>query len=119
LINFSIIKKNQDFNVLFSDGALFSSKYFTAFVLESEKQQVGFATQKGFQNKIQRNRLKRISKELWRRNTLRTFSVKVVIVARIEGLTKRFKELEIDFDDLLFKIEQAYKPVKPSSISCL
>jgi ribonuclease P protein component len=101
-----IIKKNEHFNHLFKYGKPFSSKYFLAFILQSDFLQVGITAQKGYKNKVQRNRLKRVTKELWRKSSEKPNTCHLVILAKLEALDKNYKQLEIDFNELLLVINK-------------
>ncbi len=101
-----IIKKNEEFNEIFNKGKIFSSAYFIAYTLNNDSVKVGFTTPKSIKNKPQRNKLKRITRELWRKNYRNhTLNKKVVIISKITLLSVNFIKLEEDFNKLLYKIE--------------
>jgi len=103
----SLIKKNDEFNEIFNKGKIFSSEYFIAYTIKNDKVKVGFTTLKGIKNKPQRNRLKRIARELWRKNYRNyTLCSKIIIITKSNLLTINFKTVEDDFNKLLFKIEK-------------
>ena len=102
----SLIKKNTQFNQLCKKGKSISSKYFQAFFLDGVDQQVGFTVQKGYKNKIQRNRLKRVTRELWRTCLDQPTRCQIVFLTRLEAHSRVFAELEDDFHDLLCRIKK-------------
>jgi len=98
----SIIKKNSEFNELFTTGKFFSSIYFKAFSLPCETVKIGFTTQSGLKTKPQRNRIKRITRELWRKNFPKyQLDAKIIITAKTKILQVCHLTLEKDFNDLL------------------
>ena len=101
-----IIKKNEEFNEIFNQGKIFSSEYFIAYTLKNDRVKVGFTTPKRIKNKPQRNKIKRITRELWRKNYQKfTLDKKIVIVSKISLLNVNYIKLEKDFNNLLTQIE--------------
>ena len=102
-----IIKNNDEFNEIFNQGKIFSSDYFIAYTLKNDCVKVGFTTPKRIKNKPQRNKIKRITRELWRKNYRKYhLDAKIVIISRISLLSVNFIKLEEDFNHLLYKIEK-------------
>ncbi|MBN2411573.1 ribonuclease P protein component [candidate division KSB1 bacterium] len=102
-----IIKKNEEFNEIFKKGKIFSSAYFIAYTLNNDSVKVGFTTPKTIKNKPQRNKIKRITRELWRKN-YRNYILnrKIIIISKISLLSVNYIELEDDFNKLLFQIDK-------------
>jgi ribonuclease P protein component len=98
----TIIKKNSEFNELFTKGKFFSSIFFKAYSLPCTSVKIGFTTQRGLKTKPQRNRIKRITRELWRKNFPNyRLDAKIVITAKAKILNANHLTLEKDFNDLL------------------
>ncbi len=76
-------------------------------MVSATKVRVGFAVGRGLVNKVQRNRLKRRTRELWR-TQYRNFNVQgdVIIIAKKQAFEAPFSELEKDFINLLHKISR-------------
>ncbi len=98
----SIIKKNSEFTDIFTKGKFYSSVFFRAYSLPCATVKIGFTTQRGLKTKPQRNRIKRITRELWRKNFLKyQLAAKIVISAKAKVLNVNHITLEKDFNDLL------------------
>ncbi len=109
-----ILKKNKSFNKVFKKGDKFSSQFFMAYLIPSDSLHVGFAAQRGYKNKPQRNRLKRITRELWRLNYKEfNFSFDMVLVTKISVLNTEHDIFKNDFKILLNKIQH-----NSSSLNC-
>ncbi len=105
-----ILKKNQEFSEIFKKGRIFSSAYFIAYTLNNDSVKIGFTTPKTIKNKPQRNKIKRITRELWRKNYRNyVLNRKIVIISKISLLSVNYKELEDDFNKLLFQIDKNIK----------
>ena len=101
-----ILRKKKDFNEVFSKGTTIASKYFLAFFLPARDLKVGFTTQKGLRTKVQRNRLKRRLRELWRTNFREhDLSGRIVLLIRVNAERIKFAELQDDFKILLKKLD--------------
>jgi len=102
LLKSSIIKKNSEFNEIFTTGKFFSSIYFKAYTLPCSAVKIGFTTQRGLKTKPQRNRIKRITRELWRKNFPQyQLAAKIIFTAKAKILNVSHLDLEKDFNDLL------------------
>ena len=103
----TILLKKYEFNEIFSCGKSLKSRYFKVILLKKNDLKVGFATKRGI-NSVKRNRLKRITKELWRLNHQDyKINAHLVFLAHVENFHLHYKNLQEDFCSLLGKIEKS------------
>ena len=107
-----ILKKNKQFQYLFEHGKHFSSNYFVAFIAKNDSLQIGFSVQKGYKNKIQRNKLKRMTRELWRNYRIKPNLCNIVFLTKVDALNANYQHLSFDFNQLLSEIKKDFDNVK-------
>lgn len=112
-----ILKGNESFNKVFKQGKIFSSHYFQIYVIHEGPLKIGFAVQKGYKHKPERNRIKRITRELTRTNYIDyQLSQQMVILTKLDILKTDYITLEKDFNQLLLKIQDYFKgPIQDSN----
>ena len=96
-----ILKKNSAFHEIFRFGKAIHGKYFSVFYKITESNKIGFAA-KGYKNKVQRNKLKRIGREMYRTHQYQIIRpIHAVFVVKSLTLTKNYETLVNDFDELV------------------
>lgn len=102
----TIIKKKFIFSDIIQEGRKASTLLFRASFIKADDLCVGFTVQKGYKNKVLRNKLKRQLRELWRTNH-HDFKIrgKIILVIKMDALKRTYSEKRDDFRKLLKKIE--------------
>lgn len=101
-----IIRKNPDFSEIFQHGKHISNRYFSIAFLDGPTVQIGFTCRR-CKNAYQRNRLKRLGRELARTSVLfRSLSVKMILVMKETADTIPYQLLKNSFEELISKIAQ-------------
>jgi ribonuclease P protein component len=98
------LKKSEEFRYVFTVGTKKEGKYFVLYMAPKEQagNRVGFIVKKNVGNAVQRNRIKRILREIcWNRCNHLLSSYDIVIMARKKIMNARFKEIEIEFERLI------------------
>jgi ribonuclease P protein component len=105
-----IIKKNSEFTRIIKTGSAFHGKYFSAYVLKGNEIKIGFAADREAADKPAKNRLKRIGREMWRKQ-FRAFKFKacVVLLVKNEACAKKYSLLLDDFLKVCDKITVSLK----------
>jgi ribonuclease P protein component len=99
-----IIKRNSDFSEILKNGKHISSRYFSVAFLDAQGVRVGFACRK-CTSACQRNRLKRLGRELARTSaTFRTLPVKMILVMKETADSIPFQLLKTTFEELMVRI---------------
>jgi len=100
----SLIKKSAEFSSIIRRGSVYKGSYFTLFVVKEDKLRIGFSVKRGMKS-VDRNRLKRRTRELWRawRGEF-DLSGDLIVITREQALSDSFKLLEQDFRRLLEQI---------------
>ena len=98
------------FRDVFRKGMHIHSEYFSVYFVRESELAVGFTTRKDYQNKPTRNRMKRILRELWRKN-FRSYQVTahIVIVANRKILDAKYEILNQQMQETLSRIEKRLK----------
>jgi len=104
------IKKESEFNQVIKKGAKKFGKNLVLYRLHSsdEGQKFGIKISKGVKGGVRRNKIKRIVREILRKNKDKFDSnEKVVVLFRspIKGLSRTAESKEIDFDQLREELE--------------
>lgn len=104
----SVIKSNREFDFIIRNGKVIHSKFFVLTIVKDNQKQIGFTTNKGLKA-VERNRLKRILRELWRKNNSQnSLPGKAIIIIRRNALNDRFSKIENDYTSLLGKAKAIY-----------
>ncbi len=107
LDNSQIIKNRSDFSMIIRDGIVYTGKFFLIAVASNSNLRFGFTTKSGLR-KVDRNRLKRRARELWRIHQGEyNLHGEFIIITRERALHVPFLLLENDFQNLLCKIEKS------------
>lgn len=98
------VRKRADFELIYKTGFKRSGRLMTMFTRERETgpARLGIAATRKMGPAVERNRAKRLVRELFRHNKPGT-SVDVVIVPRREMLDASFDRIEAEFRTLLSK----------------
>ncbi|MBN1541916.1 ribonuclease P protein component [candidate division KSB1 bacterium] len=102
------ILKSRQFAAVFQNGRVFRGNMFTFFVLPSNEKKIGFAVKKNGLKAVNRNRIKRLERELWRvhSSTLRC-SAQIVVLAGESLLDVSFNKMDSEFSAGIKRIEMA------------
>ena len=93
--------------MVFSQGQNYHSEYFSVYFVKEIELRIGFTTKKDYKSKPTRNRMKRILRELWRKNYRKyKLPAHIVIVARTNILNADFKKLDYFINAALAHIEE-------------
>ncbi|HNW59257.1 MAG TPA: ribonuclease P protein component [bacterium] len=99
-----MIKKRAEFSELIKRGLLFQGSYFSVFYNENELRRMGFSARHGL-SAVQRNRLRRLGREVWRRHQEEiSITGDFILIARERALNAPFTALENDFRALVAQI---------------
>ena len=101
-----ILKKNVEFDRIFSQGRSIHKNYIAVFYIVEHDTKVGFTASKRVTSKPKRNRIKRRLRELWRLY-FRNYNIPahMVLLGKTEILSVTFSTLELEFCSLLKEIE--------------
>lgn len=99
-----IIKKSSEFKRILSQGKKYKSENFIFVFIKNDSLSVGFCTEKGLKSTI-RNRVKRITRELYRTIIHRdSIKGKIIIITKAIAALKKMTELKIEFEGIVAKI---------------
>jgi ribonuclease P protein component len=103
----SIIKSRFALHRIFAQGVSCRSRFFNAVALPAAETKIAFTTERGLKS-VQRNRLKRLTRELWRSNK-QSFSsrAEIAFIARLRAEACCFSLLQADFLELLSLVQGA------------
>ena len=96
------VRRRADFERAYSSGVRVPARFMTLFVASNggSVSRLGIAASRKFGGAVERNRAKRIAREIFRRHKITT-GVDVIIVPRREMLDATFDSLERDYADAL------------------
>lgn len=96
------IRRRPEFERVYNEGARINGRFMTVFVLENGRnvQRCGVAATRKLGSAVERNRAKRLAREIFRRHK-NAPGYDVVIVPRREMLDAPFASLEADYDRAL------------------
>lgn len=96
------IRRRAEFTRIYDRGARVHSRYATVFILANERDisRLGIAATKKLGGAVQRNRAKRLIREVFRRNYLAP-GYDIVVVPKREVLGASLIVLEADYRNLL------------------
>ncbi|MHB8171703.1 MAG: ribonuclease P protein component [Thermincolia bacterium] len=104
------LKKNTEFQKVFGVGKSMANRYLVVYVLArkndaDKKNRIGIAISKKVGKAVQRNKIKRRLKEIWRLNLHKIKDGQdIVIVARVAIVQADYNELEKSFLKLIDKV---------------
>ena len=92
------IRRRPEFERIYNDGARISGRFMTVFLLANGHpgSRLGVAATRKLGGAVERNRAKRLAREIFRRHKI-AVGYDVVIVPRREMLDAPFASLEADF----------------------
>ena len=102
-----ILKSNAAFGRVFLLGQHIQFEYFTIYFVKQAELRIGFTTKRGYRNKPERNRMKRILRELWRKKYKQyTLPAHIVLVADGSILRADYKLLDNLMETAMFRLEK-------------
>jgi ribonuclease P protein component len=101
-VSFQRIRRRPEFERIYNQGARIRGRFMTLFVLPNGGQvpRFGVAATKKLGSAVERNRAKRLSREVFRRHKVAA-GLDIVIVPRREMLDAPFSNLEADYHTTL------------------
>ena len=107
------IRRRPEFERIYSEGARIHGRFMTLFVLSNggETPRFGVAATRKLGPAVDRNRAKRLSRELFRRHKMAA-GLDIVVVPRREMLDAPFASLEADYHVTLGRRDRA-RPAPP------
>jgi ribonuclease P protein component len=108
------IRRRPEFERVYNEGVRISGRFMTVFLLATERPgpRFGVAATRKMGNAVERNRAKRLAREIFRRHKL-TAGYDIVIVPRREMLDAPFASLEADYDRALERRATARSNARP------
>ena len=96
------IRRRAEFQRIYDNGAKIHSRYFTLFLLSNHQAagRLGIAATKRLGGSVQRNRAKRLIREVFRRNKIAP-GFDVVIIPKRDLLAATLTALEADYRTLV------------------
>jgi ribonuclease P protein component len=96
------VRRRPEFERIYSEGVRIHGRFMTLFVLANggTAPRFGVAATKKLGSAVERNRAKRLSREVFRRHKVAA-GLDIVIVPRREMLDAPFSSLEADYDAAL------------------
>ena len=91
------LKKNQDFQNVYSNGKSYANKYLVMYVLENhlQKNRIGISVSKKVGNSVIRHRITRLIRESYRlQEEMFNSSLDIVVIARSTVREVGYKEIE-------------------------
>ncbi len=98
------LKKSNEFRYVFSTGNRKVGKYVILYMLhlEQNNNRVGIVTKKNIGNAVQRNKVKRILREIWRTRCNQLISgYDIIILARKKIVQTQYKDIETELVKLI------------------
>ena len=102
------LKKNSDFNVVYSKKKSMANKLLIIYITENglNNNRVGFVVSKKVGNSVIRSKVKRLMKESYRLNDSRfKISYDIIFIARADCKNSTFKEIESALLHLMKKMK--------------
>ncbi len=109
------IKKRKEFNYIFKNGEVYSSKFVNLLVTSSwlNKYKVGFSSGKKVGNAVTRNKVKRRIKEaVYANRDLLKVKTNYIFVAKSNSSEASFNEIKSCVETLLTKLNEKTAPSK-------
>jgi ribonuclease P protein component len=107
----SRIRRRPEFQRAYDSGRRLQGKYMAVFVVSngSTVSRLGVAASRKLGNAVIRNRMKRLTREVFRRNKIAE-GIDIVVVPRREMLDASFSSLDADYRDLLARRDRPGPP---------
>ena len=91
------LKKNRDFQNVYSNGKSYANKYFVMYILENDlnKNRIGISVSKKVGNSVIRHRITRLVRESYRlQEDVFNSGLDIVVIARAAAQEVGYKEVE-------------------------
>ena len=89
------LKKRSDFKRVYEQGTKHAGRYFSFYVLPTGKPgRIGIVVSHRFGSAVERNRIKRLIREAYRKHRGSFFGMDIVVIPRAEGKGKDALEIE-------------------------
>ena len=104
LLKKEILRGRINFNNVFKNGTVISSKYISIFYKKAESRRIGFVVSKRIRKAAQRNRYKRLLREIYRQNK-EYFPKEMDIILFAKGNCDIFDELKDEIINIITQIK--------------
>ncbi len=92
-----ILRRRDEIDELFDHGKTWNGKHLKIFFCDSDSPKVGFFTSKKFGNAVERNHIKRLMREVYRKNREHVAKKTLLMLTRHDARHVRLAELEMEF----------------------
>ncbi len=96
-----IIKKREVFGEVIQKGKQRKYKYLQFFIIKSDRREIGFTVPKCVGKAVERNRVKRLMREMYRKHYQKIGHYQIVILANKVASHAELSELEREFQQFI------------------
>lgn len=102
-----ILRGKKSFDEVFQRGRVLRGKYVNIYFIESQDTKIGFCLSKAFKKAVERNRIKRLLREIYRNEKPPFQNKRTIILAKKSDKLPSFRELREDILTTMGKCERS------------